>query len=75
MALGPERYALAAGAATMLVAALPLRSPCASAARRQQRGDHPLLPPRLLQLTSIRFGWPSPCCFSAPGPALCSAWR
>ncbi len=27
-----------------------------SALRQQQRGDHPLLPPRLLQLTSIRFG-------------------
>ena len=27
-----------------------------SARRQQQRCDHPLLPPRLLQLTSIRFG-------------------
>lgn len=28
----------------------------ASALRKQQRGEHPLLPPRLLKLTSIRFG-------------------
>ena len=47
-----------------------------SALRQQQRGDQPLLPPRLLQLTSIRFGMAdTPCCSSAPGPALCSAWR
>jgi predicted MFS family arabinose efflux permease len=28
----------------------------ASALRQQQRGEQPLLPPRLLKLTSIRFG-------------------
>jgi len=28
----------------------------ASALRKQQHGEHPLLPPRLLKLTSIRFG-------------------
>ena len=27
-----------------------------SALRKQQRGEQPLLPPRLLKLTSIRFG-------------------
>ncbi len=60
----------------MLVAVLPLLFAMRqSALRQQQRSDHPLLPPRLLQLTSIRFGMAIALLFSAPGPALCSAWR
>ena len=56
MALGPElRWPL--WLQLMLVAVLPLLFAMRqSALRQQQRGDHPLLPPRLLQLTSIRFG-------------------
>ena len=41
----------------LLVAILPLLAWMrTSALRKQQRGEQPLLPPRLLKLTSIRFG-------------------
>lgn len=63
MALGPELH-WPLWLQLMLVAVLPLLFAMRqSALRQQQRGDHPLLPPRLLQLTSIRFGMVSPCCF------------
>jgi MFS family permease len=56
MALGPELHwpwALR----LLLVAILPLLFWMrVSALRKQQRGEQPLLPPRLLKLTSIRFG-------------------
>ena len=56
MALGPELH-WPLWLQLMLVAVLPLMFAMRqSALRQQQRGDHPLLPPRLLQLTSIRFG-------------------
>ncbi|MCF1654419.1 MFS transporter [Klebsiella pneumoniae] len=56
MALGPELH-WPLWLQLMLVAVLPLLFAMRqSALRQQQRGDHPLLPPRLLQLTSIRFG-------------------
>ncbi|MDK9586949.1 MFS transporter [Lelliottia wanjuensis] len=56
MALGPElHWPLMLQVA--LVAVIPLMLGMrASAMRKQQRGEHPLLPPRLLKLTSIRFG-------------------
>lgn len=56
MALGPElHWPLVLQLA--LVAVIPLMLWMrASAMRKQQRGEHPLLPPRLLKLTSIRFG-------------------
>ncbi len=56
MALGPELH-WPWTLQLLLVAILPLlvwmRT---SALRKQQRGEQPLLPPRLLKLTSIRFG-------------------
>lgn len=56
MALGPElHWPLMLQVA--LVAVIPLMLWMrASAMRKQVRGEHPLLPPRLLKLTSIRFG-------------------
>jgi hypothetical protein len=60
----------------MLAAVLPLLVWMrASALSKQQRGEQPLLPPRLLKLTSIRFGMAIALLFSAPGPGSCSAWR
>jgi predicted MFS family arabinose efflux permease len=56
MALGPELH-WPWTLQLMLAAVLPLLVWMrASALRKQQRGEHPLLPPRLLKLTSIRFG-------------------
>ena len=66
MALGPELH-WPLWLQLMLVAVLPLLFAMRqSALRQQQRGDHPLLPPRLLQLTSIRFGMAIALLFSAP---------
>lgn len=65
MALGPELH-WPLWLQLMLVAVLPLLFAMRqSALRQQQRGDHPLLPPRLLQLTSIRFGMVIALLFSA----------
>jgi MFS family permease len=56
MALGPElHWPLMLQLALIAVVPLMLWMR-ASALRKQQRGEHPLLPPRLLKLTSIRFG-------------------
>ncbi|MNB70447.1 Multidrug resistance protein stp [compost metagenome] len=56
MALGPELH-WPVVLQLALVAVIPLMLWMrASAIRKQQRGEHPLLPPRLLKLTSIRFG-------------------
>jgi len=56
MALGPElHWPLVLQLALIAVVPLMLWMR-ASALRKQQRGEHPLLPPRLLKLTSIRFG-------------------
>ncbi|ROS02461.1 MFS transporter [Raoultella terrigena] len=56
MALGPELH-WPWTLQLMLVAVLPLLVWMrASALRKQRRGEQPLLPPRLLRLTSIRFG-------------------
>ncbi|HAT1612437.1 TPA: MFS transporter [Raoultella planticola] len=56
MALGPELH-WPWTLQLLLVAVLPLLLWMrASALRKQQRGEQPLLPPRLLKLTSIRFG-------------------
>ncbi|CAM7807194.1 MFS transporter [Lelliottia nimipressuralis] len=56
MALGPElQWPLVLQLALIAVVPLMLWMR-ASALRKQQRGEHPLLPPRLLKLTSIRFG-------------------
>jgi len=56
MALGPElHWPLELQLALIAVVPLMLWMR-ASALRKQQRGEHPLLPPRLLKLTSIRFG-------------------
>lgn len=56
MALGPELH-WPWTLQLLLVAVLPLLIWMrASALRKQQRGEQPLLPPRLLKLTSIRFG-------------------
>ena len=56
MALGPELH-WPWTLQLLLVAELPLLIWMrASALRKQQRGEQPLLPPRLLKLTSIRFG-------------------
>ncbi|MGG2077570.1 MFS transporter [Lelliottia nimipressuralis] len=56
MALGPElHWPLVLQLALIAVVPLILWMR-ASALRKQQRGEHPLLPPRLLKLTSIRFG-------------------
>jgi predicted MFS family arabinose efflux permease len=56
MALGPELH-WPWTLQLMLVAVLPLLAWMrASALRKQRRGEQPLLPPRLLRLTSIRFG-------------------
>jgi len=56
MALGPELH-WPLGLQLALIAVIPLMLGMrASAMRKQQRGEHPLLPPRLLKLTSIRFG-------------------
>ncbi|HBS6034937.1 TPA: MFS transporter [Klebsiella aerogenes] len=56
MALGPElRWPWELQ--LLLLAVLPLLAWMRlSALRKQQRGEQPLLPPRLLKLTSIRFG-------------------
>lgn len=56
MALGPElRWPWPLR--LMLLAIIPLLWWMrASALRQQRRGEHPLLPPRLLQLASVRFG-------------------
>lgn len=56
MALGPELH-WPWTLQLMLLAVLPLLAWMRmSALRKQQRGEQPLLPPRLLKLTSIRFG-------------------
>lgn len=56
MALGPELH-WPWTLQLLLVAILPLLAWMrTSALRKQQRGEQPLLPPRLLKLTSIRFG-------------------
>ncbi|MFQ9621753.1 MAG: MFS transporter [Enterobacteriaceae bacterium] len=56
MALGPELH-WPWTLQLMLAAVLPLLVWMrASALSKQQRGEQPLLPPRLLKLTSIRFG-------------------
>ncbi len=56
MALGPELH-WPITLQLALVAVIPLMLWMrASAIRKQQHGEHPLLPPRLLKLTSIRFG-------------------
>ncbi|WP_312155386.1 MFS transporter [Lelliottia nimipressuralis] len=56
MTLGPElHWPLVLQLALIAVVPLMLWMR-ASALRKQQRGEHPLLPPRLLKLTSIRFG-------------------
>ncbi|ENP7130381.1 MULTISPECIES: MFS transporter [Raoultella] len=56
MALGPELH-WPWTFQLLLVAILPLLAWMrTSALRKQQRGEQPLLPPRLLKLTSIRFG-------------------
>lgn len=56
MALGPELH-WPITLQLALVAVIPLMLWMrASAMRKQQRGEQPLLPPRLLKLTSIRFG-------------------
>ena len=56
MALGPELH-WPWTLQLMLAAVLPLLIWMrASALGKQQRGEQPLLPPRLLKLTSIRFG-------------------
>lgn len=56
MALGPELH-WPWTLQLMLVAVLPLLVWMrASALRKQRRSEQPLLPPRLLRLTSIRFG-------------------
>lgn len=56
MALGPELH-WPPVLQLALIAVIPLMLGMrASAMRKQQRGEHPLLPPRLLKLTSIRFG-------------------
>lgn len=56
MALGPELH-WPWSMQLMLLATLPLLVWMrASALGKQRRGEHPLLPPRLLQLASIRFG-------------------
>ena len=56
MALGPElHWPLVLQLALIAVVPLMLWMR-ASALLKQQRGEHPLLPPRLLKLTSIRFG-------------------
>lgn len=56
MALGPELH-WPWTLQLLLVAILPLLAWMrTNALRKQQRGEQPLLPPRLLKLTSIRFG-------------------
>ena len=56
MALGPELH-WPITLQLALVAVIPMMLWMrASAMRKQQRGEQPLLPPRLLKLTSIRFG-------------------
>ncbi|MEF3111228.1 MFS transporter [Raoultella sp. WB_B2P2-3] len=56
MALGPELH-WPWTLQLMLAAVLPLLAWMrVSALRKQRRGEQPLLPPRLLRLTSIRFG-------------------
>ncbi|UPQ70507.1 MFS transporter [Kluyvera ascorbata] len=56
MALGPELH-WPWSMRLMLLAIIPLLFWMrAIALRKEQRGEHPLLPPRLLQLASIRFG-------------------
>lgn len=56
MALGPELH-WPWELQLLLLAVLPLLAWMRlSALRKQQRGEQPLLPPRLLKLTSIRFG-------------------
>ena len=56
MALGPELH-WPITLQLALVAVIPLMLWMrASATGKQLRGEHPLLPPRLLKLTSIRFG-------------------
>lgn len=56
MALGPELH-WPWTLQLLLVAILPLLAWMrTSALRKQQRGEQPLMPPRLLKLTSIRFG-------------------
>ena len=56
MALGPELH-WPWTLQLMLLTVLPLLAWMrVSALRKQQRGEQPLLPPRLLKLTSIRFG-------------------
>ncbi|HHG8773779.1 TPA: MFS transporter [Raoultella planticola] len=56
MALGPELH-WPWPLQILLAAVLPLLAWMRiSALRKQQRGEQPLLPPRLLKLTSIRFG-------------------
>lgn len=56
MALGPELH-WPWTLQLLLLAVLPLLAWMRmSALRKQQRGEQPLLPPRLLKLTSIRFG-------------------
>ncbi|MGR7824682.1 MFS transporter [Klebsiella aerogenes] len=56
MALGPELH-WSWELQLLLLAVLPLLAWMRlSALRKQQRGEQPLLPPRLLKLTSIRFG-------------------
>lgn len=56
MALGPELH-WPWSMRLMLLAIIPLLFWMrATALRKEQRGEHPLLPPRLLQLASIRFG-------------------
>lgn len=56
MALGPELH-WPWTLQLLLVAVLPLLAWMrVNALRKEERGGHPLLPPRLLNLTSIRFG-------------------
>ncbi|MFU0851367.1 MFS transporter [Kluyvera cryocrescens] len=56
MALGPELH-WPWSMRLMLLAIIPLLLWMrASALGKEQRGEHPLLPPRLLKLASIRFG-------------------
>lgn len=56
MALGPDRHwpwQMQVALLAMIPLILIMRT---GALRQERRGEHPLLPPRLLKLTSIRFG-------------------
>lgn len=74
MALGPQWHWWPLKAA--LIAIIPLAWLMTINARKKEReNDHPQIPPRLLQLGSIRFGVLIAMLFFSVWSGLCSAWR